>query len=455
MANIFDMMQEQKAELAKADALIGEVGHEMTASEKESYNGAMRRYDALRTQVEARKAQNTIRTAWPNGMPTTDGAPQSSGFMAPFSPALNREDTQSPEYKNALRGYLASGGKVPQVELALGADGHGGFVIPGSESFTRQRRPNGSYNAPRANAAAYEGTGGSSDAAGGYTVSVPTIQQIVPLGMPDLGIFDASMVLPTATDVKIPQQASFGTSAIKAESTGTIATFGGNDPSFGQITLSAYMVGAVRIASFELLQDVSMFQQFLVDDLLRAQRILEGQLFATGTGSAQPTGVFGNTGLGVNAAYELTGAATDGQILLNALFDVTATLKGDYQAGASWVMSRATGLAIKRAQMQANLYVPICTQDADGTERILGKPVYYDVNAPALPTATTAGVVPILYGDIQQGNIIGVRGGAGINVKLLDQPLALQGQIAILAYRRVDSKIRMAEAIQQIKVSHS
>jgi HK97 family phage major capsid protein len=63
-------------------------------------------------------------------------------------------------------------------------------------------------------------------------------------------------------------------------------------------------------------------------------------------------------------------------------------------------------------------------------------------------------VLPILYGDFRAGNMIGVRGGAGINVKILDQPLALQGQLAILAYRRIDSRIRRSEAIQQIKISH-
>lgn len=166
----------------------------------------------------------------------------------------------------------------------------------------------------------------------------------------------------------------------------------------------------------------------------------------TSARAAKPTG----------NAYALTGtAATDGQTLLNALFDVTATLKSYYQANAGWVMSRATGLAIRRAQMAANLFIPVATIDADGTERILGKPVFYDVNAPALPTATTAGVLPILYGDFKTGNLIGVRGGAGINVKILDQPWAAQGQLGILAYRRVDSRIRLTEAIQSVKVSHS
>lgn len=453
--NIFDMMQEQKAELAKADALIGEVGHEMTASEKESYNGAMRRYDALRVQVEARKAQNTIRTAWPNGMPTTDGAPQSSGFMAPFTPALNRDDTHSPEYGKALRSFLASGGKVSQVELALGADGQGGFHLPGSEQFTLQRQPNGSYNAPRTNAALYGGTQGGSTTAGGDAVSVPTWEQITPLGAPDLALYDASMLIPTATDLRVPSQASFGASAIKAESNGTIATFGGSDPTLGQTLLSAYMVGAARVVSWELLQDVEMFQSFVVNDLLIGQRLTEGALLATGTGVGQPQGILGATGTGTGAAYELLGTSADGPTLIDALYDVVATLKSVYQPSASWIMSRATALAIRKAQMQANLYVPVITTDADGTLRILDKPVLFDSNMPDLPTATTAGVLPILYGSFKAGNMIGVRGGAGINVKILDQPLAMQGQLAILAYRRIDSRIRRSEAIQQIKVSHS
>jgi HK97 family phage major capsid protein len=454
--NIFEMKQEHKAELDKAEAMLGAQGHVMTVSESEQHGGAMLRAAALTKQIQARMAQSTIHTVFPGGMPGSVDAPgAAAGFMAPFAPARNSADTQTPEYSKALLGFLSSGGKVAAEELVLGADGQGGFHLPSSERFTRQRRANGSYTGPRASAATYEGTQGSSTTAGGNAISVPTWDQIVPLALPDLGIFDASMVIPTATDVKIPQQASFGTSTLKAESNGTIATFGGTDPTVGQITLSAFMAGAARLASWELLQDVEMFQQFLVDDLLRGQRLLEDSLLATGTGVNQALGVFGNTGTGTGSAYALTGAATDGQQLLNALFDVTATLKADYQANASWIMSRATGLAIRRAQMQANLFVPVTTVDADGTERILGKPVFYDVNAPALPTATSAGVVPILFGDFKAGYIVGVRGGSGINVKILDQPYAMQGQLAILAYRRLDGRVRRSEAIQAIKVSHS
>ena len=424
---------------------------ELLAPEQSLLDTHMAEAKGLEKQIKAVESQNGLRAlCGPRGFFDAASTPALAGFSQPSNGVIRMAEARTPEYSAALHSFLKTGGKAHGDELTAGSDGAGGYHLPGSEAYTQQRLPNG-----KASAALYEGTNGGSNGAGAYTINIPTVQQIVPLAMPDLGIFDASTVIPTATNVKIPQQASFGTSAQKSESTGTIATFGGADPTLGQVELQAFMAGALRMASFELLQDVEMFQQFLVDDLIKGQRILEGSLLATGNGTTQPQGVFGNTGTGTGAAYALTGAATDGAILLDALFDVVATLKGAYQANAAWVMSRSTGLAIRRAQMQANLFVPVVTVDADGTERILGKPVFYDVNAPALPSATTAGVVPILYGDFKAGNLIGVRGGAGINVKILDQPWAAQGQIGILAYRRLDSRIRRSEAIQEITFSHS
>jgi HK97 family phage major capsid protein len=454
---LHDLKTQHTAALDSAEAVITRA----TATGRQTLNAVeqaqcdmhMAEAKGLETKIRAAESRGGLSAqfgaAGPWGGLMLDGE-SPAGFSQPVNRVIRMGEARSPEYSAALHSFLKTGGKAHGDELTVGADGTGGYHFPGSEAYTQQRLPNG-----RASAALYEGTNGGSNGAGGYSVNIPTVQQIVPLAMPDLGIFDASMVIPTATNVKIPQQASFGVSAQKAESTGTIATFGGTDPTLGQVELSAFMAGALRMASYELLQDVEMFQQFLIDDLIKGQRILEGSLLATGNGTTQPQGVFGNTGTGTGAAYALTGASTDGAVLLNAIFDVVATLKGAYQANAAWVMSRSSGLAIRRAQMQANLFVPVVTVDADGTERILGKPVFYDVNAPALPSATTAGVVPILYGDFKAGNLIGVRGGAGINVKILDQPWASQGQIGILAYRRLDSRIRRSEAIQEITFSHS
>lgn len=48
-----------------------------------------------------------------------------------------------------------------------------------------------------------------------------------------------------------------------------------------------------------------------------------------------------------------------------------------------------------------------------GRDLLHGFPVSYSSNMPALPTATSAGVVPVLFGSFQDGYIIGDRGGAG------------------------------------------
>ena len=98
-------------------------------------------------------------------------------------------------------------------------------------------------------------------------------------------------------------------------------------------------------------------------------------------------------------------------------------------------MSRATAIAIRKAQRQANLFAPVWTREG-GRDLLHGFPVSYSANMPAMPTATSAGVVPILFGSFQDGYIIGDRGGAGTFVKILDQPLATAGQTILLGYKR-------------------
>jgi HK97 family phage major capsid protein len=461
MTSFLELKRQQHHVTTKAEALLKTAeteNRDFTPAERVEWETLNVAANSLHQQIQSARLTSSIYTNFSNGRPGLGEASAEALEAAAVNGDLNPlrlAGVTNPQYSQALHAFLKTGGKAHSEDLLAGADGNGGYLIPGSHLYTRQRHANGAFTKGGVSAAMYEGSGGSSNGAGGYAISIPTVEQIVPLAMPDLGIFDAASVVPTSTDIKIPQAASFGTATLKAESTGTTATFGGTDPALGQIELSAFMAGALRIASWELLQDVQAFQSYIVDDLLKSQRILEGQLLASGTGTNQAQGVFGNTGNGTGTAYQLTGAATDGQVLLNAVFDVTATLRGQYQAGAVWVMARATGLAIRRAQMQANLFVPVVTTDPDGTERILGKPVFYDVNAPALPSTTSAGVLPILYGDFKAGYIIGVRGGAGINVKLLDQPWAAQGQLGILAYRRMDARVRRSEAIQSVKISHS
>jgi HK97 family phage major capsid protein len=273
----------------------------------------------------------------------------------------------------------------------------------------------------------------------------------VPLALPDLGVRAVSKAIPTATDIKIPGQSTFGTAGIKAESGGSSNLFPESDPALFQFTLSAFMMGLTSTVSWELLQDVALFQTFAVGDLINAVDINEDNFFVNGTGNGQPQGLVGNVGTGTGAAYAVE---STGAYLLDSTIDVVGTLKGAYYANAGWLMSRATATAIRRAQIQANLFAPVWTCEG-GRDYLHGFPVAYSQAMPALPAATTAGVTPVLFGSFQDGYIIGDRGGAGTFIKILDQPLATAGQTVLLGYKRVDGRVRRSEAIQQISISHS
>ena len=429
---LIDILQNQKEAMNQADAIVAKAdqeGREFTASEKTSYDAAMARYKHLGTQADERQATSTLRQIVGGNFPLL--------LSGGGAPARHGQKPMSTEYNEAFLAFLRSGGKQASSALSEGFDPlFGGFALPAM---------------PGMSSALYEGTGGSSTTAGGYAVSVPTDNLIVPLAVPDLGVRAVAKAIPTATDIKIPAQNAFGTAGIKAESGASQNLFSESDPTLSQFTLSAFMMGLTNTVSWELLQDVGMFQDFAVRDLINAVDINEDSFFVNGSGNAQPQGLVGNVGTGTGAAYAVE---STGAYLLDSTIDAVGTLKGAYYANAGWLMSRATATAIRRAQIQANLFAPVWTREG-GRDYLHGFPVTYSQAMPALPTATTAGVTPILFGSFQDGYVIGDRGGAGTFIKILDQPLATAGQTVLLGYKRVDGRVRRSEAIQGISISHS
>jgi len=120
-------------------------------------------------------------------------------------------------------------------------------------------------------------------------------------------------------------------------------------------------------------------------------------------------------------------------------------LNAVYHPGASWLMTRTTGVIIRRAQTQANLFSPVWTFQ-NGKNYLHGYPVEFSASMREAAALAT----PALFGDFKRAYIIGDRGGSGINIKIFDQPLATAGQIQILSSRRVDGRVRRSEAVQAI-----
>jgi len=430
MTSIFELKKQQAEALHAAEAILNASGDRgMSESETEQYNNHMNRFRDFGASVRAHEEQNSIRSLiGANGTPKWLHDPDAT-------PAANRnQKPMSVEYAESFLSFVRSGGKHATSALSEGFDSlFGGFALPAL---------------PGLSAAAYEG----SNSSGGFAVSVPTEQNIVSLGIPDIGVRSIASVIATQNDVKIPRGTAFPTAAVKAEGDGTgTNVFTTSNSTFDQFLLSAFMLGVANPVSWELMQDVKTFQQFAITDLIRSVNILEESYFVTGTGNGQPQGLVGNVGTGTGTA---TAVESTGAYLLQSTSDVIGSLKSVYHPTAGWLMNRKTGAAIRKAQTQANLFSPIWTRE-NGRDLLHGYPVTFSQNMPDLPSATTTGVTPIHFGSFSDGYVIGDRGGSGMFVKILDQPKALEGLTVLLCYRRVDGRVRRSEAVQAVSISHS
>lgn len=407
---LFEAMQERKAVGEKIEAIVmnaGAEGRALTERDQKDLVLHRTRAAALDEHINLVRSRNTIIGAFGPGGPAAylrSGRAAASG-----SESLGAIEKKQPtmhlsgEYPDAFYDWLGSRGE-------------------------------------RASAALYEGSG----PAGGFVVPSVVDQQIVPLAPGDLGVRGIATVVPTSMDIKVPRQTAFSTAAAKAESGASSNSFTESEPTLDQFPLSAFMAGLTHICSWELLEDVPSFQAFAIGDMLTAQQLFEENWYVNGTGTGQAQGLIGNVGTGTGTPV-LVGSDNYASELLDATIDVQGTLKGQYHAGASFLMQRATGVLLRKAQKQANLFEPAFTT-VNGKDYLWGYPVQYSTAMPGV----AAGNTPVLFGDFKLGYVIGDRGGSGINVKILDQPLAVQGQTILLAYRRTDGRVRRSEAIQSI-----
>lgn len=408
-ANLFEN-KKMRAELTdEVDNIVGSaalIGRALTPQENETIRSHMKRLDGLQGAISQTEAKNTIRALVKDGM-IMPGNPNSSRRILSTPLGNNPMETPitslSPEYDEAFASWIASGGQ--KIEAAL-----------------------------------YEG----SNVAGGYAVPTLTDGVIVPLAPQEMAVRRIARVVPTTNDIKVPIKATFGTAAIKPESGASESTFTDSDPTLGQFELTSFMVGRQTSASWELLQDVAQFSAFVVDDLILSLQMYEESKYLTGNGTTEPQGLIGNTGTGV------TGVTNTGAALLDATYDVQASLNAAYHGNASFLMSRSTGVALRKAQKQANLFEPVFTR-SNGQDYLHGYPVNYSASMPAMAASAT----PVLFGDFNAGYIIGDRGGAGVSVKFLDQVKAPQGKLVLLAFRRTDGRVRRSEAIQAITIASS
>jgi len=271
---------------------------------------------------------------------------------------------------------------------------------------------------------------------GGYTVPESWADDLTEASREFGVIRELATVITTSDGRKIhyPTVATFPTAALTAEE----AAFTESEGTFGDVELDAYKYGSIAKVSDELRQD-SMFD---IDGLVQrfagqAIALAEDAQLSTGTGTNQPQGLL--TGLS-------TGKTTAGvsAVTTDELVDLFHSVLSPYRANGSWLFADATAAAIRKLKDSTNQYIWQPGLQAGQPDMLLGRPVYTDPFIEALGTGNDVGV----FGDIGRAYL--VRNAGGVEVKVLEELYAANGQVGIRVHRRTDGAVIDAAAAKKL-----
>jgi len=275
------------------------------------------------------------------------------------------------------------------------------------------------------------------DSEGGYLTETVLERRLVQTLQDQNIMRQLAMVINTTSDRNISVEATVGAATWTAEE----AAYTESDAAFSQISLGAYKIATIMKVSEELMQD-SIFDMDSYVGTNFGRRIAEAEeaAFVAGNGSAKPTGATAGASAGVTAV-----SAT--AITSNEILDLLYSLKRQYRRGASFLMNDSTIKAIRQLKDSNGQYLWQPSLQNGDPDLLGGRPVFASYDMPA----ATTGLVSVLFGDFKMGYMIADRGTTSF--QRLNELYSANGQVGFRAYRRVDGKVVLAEAIKKLTMA--
>jgi HK97 family phage major capsid protein len=271
---------------------------------------------------------------------------------------------------------------------------------------------------------------GGAGSEGGFTVQTEVVTTVLNALKAFGGMRAVATNLQTAQGNPLSYPTSDGTNEI-GEIIAENATATSSDPSFGTLPLSVYKFSSKIITvPFELLQDSAVdIESFVNDRIVTRLGRIGNQMFTTGTGTLQPTGIVTAATAGVTAA---TGGATS--VSYDNLVDLQHSIDPAYRDGAFFMMHDSTIKAIRKLKDSNGR--PLWVPDFDGGitaaqgGTLLGSPVMLNQQMPVM----AANAKSILFGNFK--NYI-IRDVMAMNLfRFTDSVYASKGQVGFLAWMR-------------------
>ena len=276
------------------------------------------------------------------------------------------------------------------------------------------------------------------DSEGGYLVPDEYERTLVQALSEETAIRQHAKVITTSSGThKIPIVASHGEAAWMEEED----AFQQSDESFGQVNLDAHKVGTLIKVSEELLNDAAFdLEGYMRSEFARRIGDKEEDAFLNGNGSHKPTGLLHET---AGAQVGVTASTTTG-ITADELIDLFHSLKAPYRKKAVWILNDSTMKYIRKLKDGNGVYLWQPGIRDGEVNTILGKPYSTSAFMPEI----AAGAKTLLFGDL---SYYWIADRQGIVFKRLNELFAGNGQVGFLAYKRLDGKTVLPEAIKVLR----
>ena len=220
-------------------------------------------------------------------------------------------------------------------------------------------------------------------------------------------------------------------------------------PQVGEWEIFAKELYAYPEAPQTFLEDSEVnAEAWLMEELGLEIPLLENTAFMSGDGHKRPRGVltYATTDPGTGEFIEVVPITTSNVIVGDDFINLQGSLLEDYQAGASWLIKRATLTEARKIKVAADghyLWQPGLTVGVPST--ILDKPyTLMDGMAEVEASATT---IPLAYGDFKKGyRILDRRGITVIRDNLTNKPF-----VGFYVTKRVGGGVVRFDAIKLLQ----
>lgn len=291
-------------------------------------------------------------------------------------------------------------------ELAINQDSEararGNATPPGNE--TREQKEARGYRAYLCGRQAditpeFRALQNDNDAAGGYLTVPMELQRDIIKPLMDMVFVRAGATVLTLTNADSLGCPTLANDPADADWTSEILT-GSEDStmSFGRRDLKPHPLAKRIKLSNKLLRISAFSPEALVAERFNYKfAVTEEKNFLTGSGAAQPLGVFTASAAGISTGRDVACAATN-VIGADDLINTKYSVKAQYRVGSGWVFHRSGVKQIAKLKDGEGQYIWQAGLQAGSPDRILGDQVKESEYA---PSTFTTGLYVGLYGNLK------------------------------------------------------